>query len=225
MTTTVARSATALAPPARVPPSSRRAADPRRLRLRAPDAPDNAIAHARDAELAARCSRRARTRTIDASELHVGLPDGPDGQLRGRPPQHRRRPRRLPGLHAHRPRDRDRRVRGAMPCCATRVDAAPPQAAARARARPAVAGRRAQPRAAARRDGGRWPAAGGVPRVEVHAFLDGRDTPPRSAAASLAIMDGVCANASPARASPRSAAATTRWTATSAGSASPRPTR
>jgi 2,3-bisphosphoglycerate-independent phosphoglycerate mutase len=36
-------------------------------------------------------------------------------------------------------------------------------------------------------------AAGGVPRVEVHAFLDGRDTPPRSAAASLALIDGVCA--------------------------------
>ncbi len=36
-------------------------------------------------------------------------------------------------------------------------------------------------------------AAGGVGRVYVHAFLDGRDTPPRSAAASLAYMDGVCA--------------------------------
>ncbi len=30
-------------------------------------------------------------------------------------------------------------------------------------------------------------AAGGAPRVLVHAFLDGRDTPPRSAAASLAL--------------------------------------
>jgi 2,3-bisphosphoglycerate-independent phosphoglycerate mutase len=36
-------------------------------------------------------------------------------------------------------------------------------------------------------------AAGGAPRVHVHAFLDGRDTPPKSAAASLAYMDGVCA--------------------------------
>ncbi len=29
--------------------------------------------------------------------------------------------------------------------------------------------------------------------MHVHAFLDGRDTPPKSAAASLAFMDGVCA--------------------------------
>jgi len=36
-------------------------------------------------------------------------------------------------------------------------------------------------------------AAGGAPRVAVHAFLDGRDTPPKSAAASLAFMGDVCA--------------------------------
>ena len=36
-------------------------------------------------------------------------------------------------------------------------------------------------------------AKGGAPRVRVHAFLDGRDTPPRSASASLATLAGVCA--------------------------------
>ncbi len=36
-------------------------------------------------------------------------------------------------------------------------------------------------------------AAGGVRDIRVHAFLDGRDTPPRSAAASLAAMDAACA--------------------------------
>ncbi len=36
-------------------------------------------------------------------------------------------------------------------------------------------------------------AAGGVTKILVHAFLDGRDTPPRSAGASLAHMAGVCA--------------------------------
>jgi 2,3-bisphosphoglycerate-independent phosphoglycerate mutase len=36
-------------------------------------------------------------------------------------------------------------------------------------------------------------AAGGAPHIHVHAFLDGRDTPPRSAAASLAFMQEVCA--------------------------------
>jgi 2,3-bisphosphoglycerate-independent phosphoglycerate mutase len=36
-------------------------------------------------------------------------------------------------------------------------------------------------------------ASGGAPRIRVHAFLDGRDTPPRSAAASLAAMSRACA--------------------------------
>ncbi|MEO8537191.1 MAG: 2,3-bisphosphoglycerate-independent phosphoglycerate mutase [Betaproteobacteria bacterium] len=42
-------------------------------------------------------------------------------------------------------------------------------------------------------------ACGGVARVAVHAFLDGRDTPPRSAAPSLAAMDDVCARHANAR--------------------------
>jgi len=39
----------------------------------------------------------------------------------------------------------------------------------------------------------------GAPRIFVHAFLDGRDTPPKSAAASIAYMDGVCAGFANAR--------------------------
>ncbi|MGE5090412.1 MAG: 2,3-bisphosphoglycerate-independent phosphoglycerate mutase [Candidatus Levyibacteriota bacterium] len=42
-------------------------------------------------------------------------------------------------------------------------------------------------------------AAGGAPRVAIHAFLDGRDTPPRSAAASLAYIEAVCARHSSVR--------------------------
>ncbi|MDR0769961.1 MAG: 2,3-bisphosphoglycerate-independent phosphoglycerate mutase, partial [Burkholderiales bacterium] len=38
----------------------------------------------------------------------------------------------------------------------------------------------------------RLAAAEGVPCIAVHAFLDGRDTPPQSAAASLAAMQAVC---------------------------------
>ena len=38
-------------------------------------------------------------------------------------------------------------------------------------------------------------AAQGVPRVAVHAFLDGRDTPPRSAADSLRRLEDACAQA------------------------------
>ncbi|HEY1326080.1 MAG TPA: 2,3-bisphosphoglycerate-independent phosphoglycerate mutase [Casimicrobiaceae bacterium] len=39
----------------------------------------------------------------------------------------------------------------------------------------------------------------GAPPVRVHAFLDGRDTPPRSAGASIAFMRGVCARVADAR--------------------------
>ena len=35
-------------------------------------------------------------------------------------------------------------------------------------------------------------AAGGAPRICVHAFLDGRDTPPQSAASSLELLENVC---------------------------------
>ena len=35
-------------------------------------------------------------------------------------------------------------------------------------------------------------ARGGAPRICVHAFLDGRDTPPQSAGASLAMLDDLC---------------------------------
>ena len=42
-------------------------------------------------------------------------------------------------------------------------------------------------------------AAGGAPRVLVHAFLDGRDTPPKSAGASLAFLGGICAKFAGAR--------------------------
>ena len=42
-------------------------------------------------------------------------------------------------------------------------------------------------------------AAGGAPRIFVHAFLDGRDTPPRSAAASIQFMESVCARHAGAR--------------------------
>ncbi len=42
-------------------------------------------------------------------------------------------------------------------------------------------------------------AAGGAPRICVHAFLDGRDMPPQSAGPSLAFLQDVCARHSGAR--------------------------
>jgi 2,3-bisphosphoglycerate-independent phosphoglycerate mutase len=60
-----------------------------------------------------------------------------------------------------------------------------------ARDGPAVAGRRAQPRVAHLRDAGMAHRAA-CRRVAVHAFLDGRDTPPRSAEASLRACRRLC---------------------------------
>ena len=193
-----------------------RSADPRRLRLPRGRAGQRDHA-ARGCRTGTGCSRLCPHTSIDASELDVGLPDGPDGQFRGRASQHRRGTRRLPGLHAHRPCDRDRRVR------------------AQSSAAEAVAAAKAARRGASTCWGSLSPggvhsherqiaamvalaAAGGAPRVYVHAFLDGRDTPPKSAAAVARVPGRRLRTASPARASRRSAAATTRWTATSAGS-------
>jgi 2,3-bisphosphoglycerate-independent phosphoglycerate mutase len=58
--------------------------------------------------------------------------------------------------------------------------------------------------------------ARGVPRVAVHAFLDGRDTPPRRPRPACAPCRR-SATGWATRASPASAVATSRWTATSAG--------
>ena len=62
-------------------------------------------------------------------------------------------------------------------------------------------------------------AGAGVPTV-VHAFTDGRDTPPRSAGDDIARL---LAALPPRWRSRRSAAATMPWTATGAGNAWPRP--
>ena len=89
------------------------------------------------------------------------------------------------GRRAHRPRDRDRRVRGEPgPRRGHRDERAQRRDAARDG--PRLARRRPQPRAPHRGDG-RPRRAGAA--VVVHAFLDGRDTPPRARSDSLAIMD------------------------------------
>ena len=63
-------------------------------------------------------------------------------------------------------------------------------------------------------------ARAGLKKVYLHAFLDGRDTPPRSARDLPAPAAGKVRPAQEWAKSPRSSAATTPWTATSAGCAS-----
>ena len=153
-------------------------------------APDNAISHARMPHWRALLAS-APHGTIDASEMHVGLPDG---QMGNSEVGHL-------NIGAGRVIYQDfTRIDHAI---ATGEFAANPVLAA------AVESARSKGKAlhvlgllspggvhsherqiAAMVD---LAAAGGVGRIYVHAFLDGRDTPPRSASASLAFIDGVCA--------------------------------
>ena len=165
------------------------------------------------------CGRPARTRSCAPRARTSGCRRA-DGQFRGRPPQHRRRPRRHAGPAAHQRRHRRGEIAQA-PALRDLIERAeeerrhlPPD---RPRFRRAACIRiRTTPRRSrsCSRDAG-------VPTV-VHAFTDGRDTPPRSAGEDIARL--VAALAGRRFRSPRSAAATTPWIATSAGSAWPRPT-
>ena len=118
--------------------------------------------------------------TLQASGLDVGLPDGPDGQQRGRPYQHRRRPRRVPGPAAHH-HARSRTVRSLkIPPTTRRWTTALQKGSALHLLRSALHRRRAlhaRPPLRAFKDGA---SIKGLKRVYIHAFLDGRDAPPTS---------------------------------------------
>ena len=158
---------------------------------------------------------------LSAQGRDVGLPDGPDGQLRGRPPQPRRRRDRQAGPGPDRRRDRRRqllRERGA----ARRLRARPPQPARPpAPARPGL--RRRRPlRLGAHRGGDR----AGLPGGRARRRLPRLHRRPRHAARTAAAATSPSWSAGCARraASAPSAAATTRWTATPAGSGPSSPT-
>ena len=154
------------------------------------DAPDNAITRARMPHWNALLARHAHG-TIDASEMHVGLPDGQMGNSEV----------------GHLNMGAGRVVYQDL----TRIDhaIATGEFASNEVLRDAL-GRARDARRAVHVLGLLSPggvhshekhvaamvdlaAASGVSRVRVHAFLDGRDTPPKSATPSIAFMDGVCA--------------------------------
>ena len=138
---------------------------------------------------------------------------GPDGQLRGRAPQHRRRPHRRPGSGARRRRGR-RRLAGAQSRASggLRGGARRPRRAARGRAR--LRRRRALARRPPARDRGA--------RRSPPACRASPCTPSRTAATSRRTRPPACSRSSrrsgPARArrSRPSSAATTPWIATTA---------
>ena len=125
----------------------------------------------------------------------------PDGQLRGRASDDRLRPRALPGPDAREQGDRGRlvlREPGARRRVRARREKRPPAGPRLVRRRPLAHGP-SEGTAAASRPSKTW----------IHAFTDGRDVSPTSAARTWPSCRRI--------ESPRSQAATTRWTGTSAG--------
>ena len=153
----------------------------------------------------------------------VGLPGRADGQLRGRPHEHGRRPR-----------------------SSTRTSRASTRASATASCSRARCSRRRWIAASTAQhalhfigllsDGGvhssqqhlhaliEMAARRSVPRVFVHVITDGRDTSPTGGVRYLAAARGASSTGRRSAASRRSAGATTRWIATSAGSGPSSPT-
>ncbi len=154
-----------------------------------PDAPDNAITRARTPRWSAILARYAHG-TIDASEMHVGLPDGQMGNSEvghlnigaGRVVYQdltRIDHAIATGEFAHNPvlieaLAKAREGGGAVHVLGLLSPGGVHSHEKHVAAMVAMASR------------------AGVKRVLVHAFLDGRDTPPRSAAASIAFMEGAC---------------------------------
>src|SRR5438067_1120117 len=126
-------------------------------------------------------------RALDAMAAHrpgrsrrARRPAGrPAGELRGGPPQHRRRADRLSGPDPDQPRD-SRWIVQAESDIAAGHDRCPRPARA-AFAGPGLARRRPQLLDAPDRAGGDGKQLG-LPRIYIHAFTDGRDEPPTSAA-------------------------------------------
>ena len=155
---------------------------------------DNAIATAQDAGLApadgalAACSAAGERALCRAARRA-------DGQFRGRPHQYRRRPRRHAGSAAHRRRRSPRASSPRMPAL-QRIHRASSKASGGTAhcmgllSPGGVHSHQGQIAALAR-----ILAEAGIP-VAVHAFLDGRDTPPKSA---LGYLQEVRARTSPVR--------------------------
>ena len=155
-----------------------------------PDAPDNAITRARMPHWNALLAHSAHG-TIDASEMHVGLPDGQMGNSEvghlnigaGRVVYQdlTRIDRAIAtGEFADNPVLRDALARAKASGGAVHVMGllSPGGVHSHEKHLAAMVA---------------MAAGAGIGRVLVHAFLDGRDTPPKSAAASIAFMDAECA--------------------------------
>ena len=157
------------------------------------DAPDNAISRA-DMPNWRRLMREAAHTTIDASEQHVGLPSGQMGNSEvghlnigaGRV------------VYQELTRIDGEIATGAFartPVLTDAIDAARDRGATlHVMGLVSPGGVHSHERHIAALI--ELAAARGSKRIALHAFLDGRDTPPKSAGPSLATMDGVCAAAS-----------------------------
>ena len=135
--------------------------------------------------------------TLGASRRRCRPAARPDGQLRGRASQPRRGPPGAPGpARASMPPSPTARSSSARPCSrragapSTGRGTPPPR-------QPDRAGRRPRQRPASRGPRRAGARGRGVARVRVHALLDGRDTPPRSALGFVADLERRLAAAHP----------------------------
>ena len=162
---------------------------------------------------------RVAAHALDCVRARGRAARGPDGQLRGRPPQHRRRPRRLPGAHPHQPRDRGRlAVREPGAGRGDRRGASPTGGAVHLMGLVSDGGVHSHIEHLYALSNG----AGARRRATCRALLPRR---PRRAARERArlrrrTLEAVLRRARRRARSRRSWAATTRWTATTAGSGS-----
>ena len=147
----------------------------RRLGARARRARATRSSLARHADLRRAAAPRYPHTRSTACGRAVGLPDGPDGQQRGRAPQLRRRRascgRTSRASTTRSPTARSRRTRAAAAVARRRASGGAP-------ARPRLRRRRALSLDAPARAASTLAARARRADVVVHAFLDGRDTPP-----------------------------------------------
>ena len=170
---------------------------------------------------------RARHTRLEASGEAVGLPDGSDGQFRGRAPQHRSRARGVSGAQrASTVPARDGSAGGERRAAARRSSTAAPGRRCAAPHGAALRRRRPFHERAPLRANRRGQGGGRAHGASCTAFLDGRDVPPASGAGYLdelqEVLDGLCGDGLRRPSSARCRDATSPWTATTAGSASQR---
>ena len=194
--------------------ATRHAGDPGRLGLARGRHADNAVRLAQHADLRPRSGPPARTPSCAPPGCDVGLPDGQMGNSEVGHTEYRRRPRGDAGAAAHRPRGRATAALAALPGA---VDADRSAAGSRRHLPPDGPASRPAACIRTRTMPWRWPASWPTPACRSRCTPSPTAATRRRAPAREYVARFAARAAATACGSPPSAAATTPWTATSAG--------